>query len=187
MARAAICYMYGSEFPGDCYRQDLESIHEFAGFGTIAEKYEIVGFPELVLKPASPTRGDRLSDGAKLGEFISTFKAMISCYGVIAEGNGFVVKIVGEHVTTPRKRTVFHELLDKSHQLAINIFSFWAEKQSPVEGGSEDLEWRVEVAWFEGVDEHLEWAEGTTSTRTNICVKSSQSANPGQQPHTRPT
>lgn len=125
--RAAIRYMYGFEFPGDCCDRAVRTfgtISAFSKFGAIAERYEIVGLSELVFKAASLALADCLSDEAKLEDFLSTFGGSYQFQAL-----HFEVKLIGENANKLHKKVCFQELMVEHQDLVIDLFNFLAEKQ----------------------------------------------------------
>jgi hypothetical protein len=125
----AIRYMYGFEIMDEGRNRYLESIHEFVELGAVAEKYEIRGLSECVLKAAGRTLAECLSDESgedMLESSLSTF-----VHSGSNRESDFAVKILGEHIDVLHEKAAFQQLLGEEHDLAVELFNILAKRQIP--------------------------------------------------------
>ena len=115
----------------------LESIHEFIEFAAVAEKYEIRGLSECVLKAAGRTLAECLSDESgedMLESFLSTFQRTSSVHSGSDREFHFAVKILGEKINVLHAKEAFQQRLGEEHDLAVELFNILAKRQNQMQG-----------------------------------------------------
>jgi hypothetical protein len=140
--KVGIRYMYGFEFPCDVRNWDFGDISSLAEIGAVAEKYEIRGLSECVLKAARRTLAEFLGDDSaedRLEEFLLGFQYTSSPHFGSSQEFDFAVKILGEHIDVLHNKAAFQELIREEHDLAVEMFNILAKRQSQMQGGNEDV------------------------------------------------
>jgi hypothetical protein len=123
---AAISYIYGFDIPGEPTPWFITTLYYLSWLGTVAEKYEIPGLSETVLKAAHRALVDGSRDEAKLEQFLcySELLAESTCSSKNPGHFAFAVRILGQHLTAIRTNAAFQ----RSCQLTSSIW--WRRKRT---------------------------------------------------------
>jgi hypothetical protein len=132
---AAISYIYGFDIPGEPTPWFITTLYYLSWLGTVAEKYEIPGLSETVLKAAHRALGDGSRDEAKLEQFLcySELLAESTCSSKNPGHFAFAVRILGQHLTAIRTNAAFQKLLQQVPKLSIDLLNLVAEEKDKLE------------------------------------------------------